>query len=287
MRVWRVLATREVWLKCLSLPFLVPITNRLMGLRDPLRFCKFLLQACISKGVQLHHPARAIAVGKDMRDELSSIRNLNTSTSAVSEIPCSRILISAGAWSPQVFATLFPDSNFKLPISSLAGHSLVVKSPRWSKEHETNECHAVFTTDKVGYSPKIFSRMGEEIYIAGLISSSLALPALATETNIDEASIRKLMTTAQRLLGVDEKEVEIVRKGPCFRPVTKRGTPILAGIEDEKLGGVVTRGGDAGGVFLAAGHGPWDITLSLGTGKVMSEMIEGREASVDVSGLGF
>jgi len=253
---------------------------------DPLRLCKFLLQNCLSRGVQLHHPSRAISISKDMRDELSSIRILNTSTNAVSEIPCSRILISAGAWSPQVFSTLFPDSKLELPISSLAGHSLVVRSPRWGKDQEERGCHAVFTTDGAGFSPEIFSRIGEEIYIAGLNSSSLILPSLATELRIDETSVAKLKKTAQRLLGAnEEEEIEVVRKGLCFRPVTRRGTPILARIEDERLGGVGTRGGGEGGVFLAAGHGPWGISLSLGSGKVMSEIIEGRDPSVNVSGL--
>jgi glycine/D-amino acid oxidase-like deaminating enzyme len=35
---------------------------------------------------------------------------------------------------------------------------------------------------------------------------------------------------------------------------------------------VGTRGTREGGVFIAAGHGPWGISLSLGTGKVMSEI---------------
>jgi glycine/D-amino acid oxidase-like deaminating enzyme len=254
-------------------------------IRDPLRLCKFLLQACLSCGVQLHHPARALSVGKDMRDELSSIRILNTSTNAVSEIPCTRLLISAGAWSQQVFSTLFPNSNLELAISSLAGHSLVVRSPRWGKGQEVNGCHAVFTTDEAGYSPEIFSRIGGEIYIAGLNSVSLPLPELATESRIDESSIAKLKMTAERLLG--EEDLEVVRKGLCFRPVTKRGTPILARIEGERLGSVGTRGTREGGVFIAAGHGPWGISLSLGTGKVMSEMIEGKETSADVRRLGL
>ena len=98
--------------------------------RDPRRLCRFLLESCLERGVQLHHPARALSIDKDMRDELSSIRILNTKTSGIVDIPCTKILIAAGAWSNQVFATLFPDSTKKLPISSLAGHSLVVRSPR-------------------------------------------------------------------------------------------------------------------------------------------------------------
>ncbi len=242
--------------------------------------------------MQLHHPAKALSIDKDMRDELSSIRILNTSTSTITVMPCTKIFIAAGAWSPRVFAALFPNSSLKLLISSLAGHSLVVRSPRWSSEHEQGGkgCHAVFTTDAAGYSPEIFSRMGEEIYIAGLNSSSIPLPNLATDSKIDPMSIGNLKKTAKRLLGtkLDAEDLEIVREGLCFRPATKKGVPIIARIPDKKLGaGMKTRGGIEGGIFLAAGHGPWGISNSLGTGKVMAEMMMGKKTSVDISGLGL
>lgn len=41
-----------------------------------------------------------------------------------------------------------------------------------------------------------------------------------------------------------------------------------------------------GGVYVVSGHGPWGISLSLGTGWVVGEMVLGRETSVDVSALG-
>jgi len=220
-----------------------------------------------------------------MRDELSSVRILNTKTHAETDIPCTRILIAAGAWSPHVFSTLFPGAKRKLPISSLAGHSLVVRSPRWTKELEKKGSHAIFTTDE-GYSPEIFSRSGEEIYIAGLNDPSLPLPSLATESKADETTVKTLQKTAKRLLWAHEEvdDLEIVRIGLCFRPVTKRGAPILARIPDKDLGGIGTRVGE-GGIWLAAGHGPWGITNSLGTGKVMAEMIQGKPTSADLSGL--
>jgi glycine/D-amino acid oxidase-like deaminating enzyme len=220
-----------------------------------------------------------------MRDELSSIRILNTETHSEMDIPCTKILIAAGAWSPQVYSTLFPHAKKKLPISSLAGHSLVVRSPGWRKEHEERGCHAIFTTDDQGYSPEIFSRIGEEIYIAGLNSSALPLPDLATASEIDENAVDKLVLTSKRLLGIDD--LEVLRKGLCFRPVTNRGTPFLTRISDDMLGDAGTRGEGEGGVWLAAGHGPWGIALSLGSGKVMAEMIQGKPTSVDVGELGL
>jgi len=223
-----------------------------------------------------------------MRDELARVRILNTQTGAETDIPCTRILIAAGAWSPRVFETLFPAAKIKLPISSLAGHSLIVRSPRWTKELEVKGSHAIFATDEEGYSPEIFSRSGREIYIAGLNDPSHPIPNLATESEVDESVIAVLQKTARRLLGIqgDVDDLEIVRKGLCFRPVTSKGVPILARIPDKSLGGFETRVGE-GGIWIAAGHGPWGISNSLGTGKVMAEMIQGRPTSADISGLGL
>ena len=237
--------------------------------------------------MQLHHPAEALSIGRDTRNELSSIRILNKETNAESDIPCTKILIAAGVWSPKVFSTLFPTAKETLPISSVAGHSLVVRSPRWTKEHEEEGSHAVFSTDEEGFCPEIFSRYGGDIYVAGLNSSTLPFPNLATESNVDDSQIKKLQQTAKRLLGASDTsdDLEIVRKGLCFRPVTEKGTPIVSKIPDEVLGVVERRPGEDGGVWLAAGHGPWGISHSLGTGKVMAEMIQGKRTSVDVGDL--
>lgn len=241
------------------------------------------------RGVQLHHPAKAVAVHTSLDGELVSVRLASLMSGIEEHIPCARIIIAAGAWSPQVFKTLFPTAKAVLPITSLGGHSLVVRSPRWAKAHEKNGCHAVFTTGE-GFSPEIFSRMGDEIYVAGLNSSTIPLPDLATESIIEDDSISRLHEVSKLLLGVDGgvDDLQIIRKGLCFRPVTSTGTPILARVEDKKLGmRVKTKGGGQGGVFVATGHGPWGISLSLGTGKVMSELVMGVKTSADISGLGF
>jgi len=71
----------------------------------------------------------------------------------------------------------------------------------------------------------------------------------------------------------------------CFRPVTSSGRPIVSRIPDEKLGGIKTRDGGNGGVFIAAGHGAWDISHAPGTGMVLSELIEGRPTSATIEAL--
>lgn len=160
-----------------------------------------------------------------------------------------------------------------------------MRSPRWSAEHEEHGCHAVFATDSDGFSPEVFSRMGGEIYLAGLNDASIPLPKIATDAKLDPAAIERLKDVAKRMLGLQsgEDDLEILREGLCFRPVTPRGLPIIIRVPDAKLGeNFATRGGGDGGVFFAAGHGPWGISNSLGTGKVMAQLIEGKPTSADI-----
>ncbi|KAJ9662543.1 hypothetical protein H2201_006031 [Coniosporium apollinis] len=247
---------------------------------DPKRLSQFLLDQCLERGVQLHHPAKAISVSKDVRDQFASVR-IAAADGTETDI------LTAGCWTPRVFSTLFPRAKTRIPVAQLAGHSLLLKSPRWSAEHEEKGCHAVFATDNLGFSPELFSRIGGEIYIAGLNSTAIPLPEVSTDAKISEEAVQQLKQVANRMLGLPgQEDLEVLREGLCFRPVTNSGRPIISRIPDNKLGGgFSTRGGGEGGVFVAAGHGAWGISHSLGTGKVMSELIEGLPTSANIKAL--
>lgn len=258
--------------------------------RDPLRLCQFLLKECLDVGINLHHPAKAVSILANKRNEIIGVRIQNTETGIETTLPCSNLVIAAGVWSPGVFATLFPQSSYKLPVASLAGHSLVVKSPRWSQEQEHQGCHAIFMVSQPGYSPEIFSRIGGHIYVAGLNSTSLPIPDIASDSkaNVQQDAVAKLRNTARDVLGLGSKsktdDLEVVRESLCFRPITDNGLPILSRVPDLLLG--LGRAQQwSGGVYVASGHGPWGISMSLGTGKVMAEMIQGRQPSADISAL--
>jgi len=223
---------------------------------------------------------------------MASVVVSSSSTSSEGEsagVPCTRLIIAAGAWSGRVFRELFLGSRTEIPVKSLAGHSIVFRSPRWSKELGEKGCHTVFTTSE-SFAPEIFARVGGGIYFAGLNSDALPLPDVAGPTKPHREAIELLRKTAGDIMGSSsgEDDLEVVREGLCYRPVTPWGLPIVSRISDRDLGdGVGTRSGEEGGVFLASGHGPWGISLSLGTGKVLAEMVQGRELSADVGALGL
>lgn len=252
--------------------------------RDPLKFCESLLGLCKQAGVKVYHPATALAVQADVRGELASVRIGRTDSSDETEIPATRLLLSCGGWTPRVFESLFPESKASIPVATLAGHSLVVKIP---ESFSDDVCYSLYC-ELDGLSPEVYSRSNGVIYITGVNSSLTPLPDVATEAKISESSLDTLKKIARSVISTpDGADLEVVRTGLCFRPVADRGTPILARLEDSQLGNVNTRPGSEGGVFVAVGHGPWGISLSQGSGKVMAELMQGRPLSADISQLGF
>ena len=262
------------------------------------------MDSAISQGVKLHHPAKAASLVKNADGTITGVSIVSRDSKKESTIPCTNLVLSMGPWTPQVLKDLFPSSTISLDISPLAGYSLVVRSPRYTLKHQRNvhrgQSHAVFTTlpSSYGFSPEIFLREGGEIYIAGL-NPTIKLPSRAEDINrlSDPREMQKLKDVAVRLLGglaknteeaADETtnldDLEILREGLCFRPVGSTGVPTIGKIDNLALGGG-TRASPRGGVFIAAGHGPWGISLSLGTGKIISEMIKKQKTSVNVTGL--
>ncbi len=55
---------------------------------------------------------------------------------------------------------------------------------------------------------------------------------------------------------ITENDLEVMREALCYRPVAKRGTPIITKVSDSGLG-KGTEFAHGGGIFIAAGHGPW------------------------------
>ena len=175
---------------------------------------------------------------------------------------------------------------------------MLIRSPRHSllDEEKYGKSHAVFSAPSKDFSwaPEIFSRKGGEIYIAGLNDPNLPLPEYATGAVVKDDSMAEIKKVAVHMMGrasldgnwITEDDLNVTREALCFRPVTKRGTPVIAKVPDSALS-EGTKSAGAGGVFLAAGHGPWGISLSLATGKVVSEMIRGEKTSANISRLGL
>lgn len=276
---------------------------------DPLRLSHYLMDASLAHGVKLHHPAKARCVVTDESGTITGVKIMDLNTREETTLPCTNLVICAGPWTHRVFKGLFPASNKSIPISHLAGYSILLRSPRYNEgdepEPENARSNAVFTTqpNACGFSPEIFSRTGGELYIAGLNPPDIPFPKRAEDTRklMKKEELDRLKNVAVRLLGrvvgsnaapgnPHTDDLQVIREGLCFRPISARGTPIISRINDDSLGNGMRTGSKdedeigrgVGGVFVAAGHGPWGISLCLGTGKVIAEMVDGMVTSVNI-----
>ncbi|TBU33110.1 nucleotide-binding domain-containing protein [Dichomitus squalens] len=268
----------------------------------PRRLCEFLLEQCLAAGVTLHHPARATTLVEDESDPGGArwlrieytVPPQSGARAGTVDIPCENIVIAAGCWTPRVYATLFPNASRMPRIAHLAGYSATLRTKHWPPpavpdcaERAPGPCHAVFT-DAAGFAPEIFSRANGDVWLGGLNPPNTALPALPTDAHADPAEVARLLAVGRALCGDD---VEVQGHALCFRPVSATGRPIIARMHEADLGDGLKPHGHGrskdgrGGVFVATGHGPWGIALSLGTGRVVAEMVLGRETSADVEQL--
>jgi len=274
---------------------------------EPKQLCQWLMKECQNKGVQIHTNCVATRITKGEDGKVTGLKM--TKDTETYDKHCKNILIAAGAWTPHVFRKLFPNSKLRVPIDPLAGYSIVVQSPRYSKpildptRHSENlsagVSHAVYCapTSKWSFAPEVFSRVPAdgkpELWAGGVNDSALQLPETAdgTPALIDREKTEELRSAMIAMTGLSQEgddlavdDLTIKREGLCFRPVSRSGSPIISKVSAGALGQGIEMA-DSGGVYIASGHGPWGISLSLGTGSVVAEMLTGRKPSVNISRL--
>jgi len=274
---------------------------------EPKQLCQWLMEECQNNGVKIHTNCFATHISKGEDGKVMGLKMKKDSETY--DKHCKNILVAAGAWTPRVFSKLFPDSKLRIPIDPLAGYSIVVHSPRYSKpildptrhgEHASaGLSHAIYCapTEKWAFAPETFSRVPTdgkpEIWAGGLNDSAMQLPETAdgTPALIDKEKSEELRSAMIAMTGLSHEgddlavdDLKIKREGLCFRPVSRSGSPIISKVPESTLGRGIEMA-DSGGVYIASGHGPWGISLSLGTGSVMAEMLTGRKPSVNISRL--
>jgi len=274
---------------------------------EPRYLCQWLIEECKANGIKIHMNCVATHV---IKGEDGKVKGLKVKKDTeIFDKHCKNIVISAGAWTPRVFKKLFPDSKLRIQIEPLAGYSIVVHSPRYSKpildplRHGENASagvsHAIYCapTEKWAFAPEAYSRVpGDskpEIWAGGLNDSAMQLPETAdgTPALIDKEKAEELRSAIIAMTGLSQEgddltidDLEIKRESLCFRPISKSGSPVISKVPANVLGHDIEMAED-GGVYIASGHGPWGISLALGTGTVMAEMLTGRKVSVDISRL--
>jgi D-amino-acid dehydrogenase len=164
-----------------------------------------------------------------------------------------RVVLALGSYSP----LLLKPVGLRIPVYPVKGYSITVPitDPAGAPESTImDETHKVAVT-----------RLGDRIRVGG--TAELAGYSL----NLREARRGTLEHVVTDLFprGGDVARAEFW----CgLRPMTPDGTPIVGATPIRNL-------------LLATGHGTLGWTMAAGTGRVMADLISGREPAIDMAGL--
>jgi D-amino-acid dehydrogenase len=179
-------------------------------------------------------------------------RAVGVATSA-GEIRADAVLLALGSYSPKLLAPL----GVRVPVYPVKGYSITVPITDASGAPEStvmDETHKVAVT-----------RLGDRIRVGGTAE-------LAGYTLQLHESRRRTLEHVVTDLFPDGGDVSKAEFWCGLRPMTPDGTPIVGPSGIHKL-------------WLATGHGTLGWTMAAGTGRVMADLISGRQPEIDMEGL--
>lgn len=204
-------------------------------------------------------------------------------------LPCRNLVISAGSWSDKVFAGLFPQAKCKIPMAEKqpAQNWLRIRNPNWKPEDDAKDCDQVFLAPALADLDIHFSSfLGGDMYVASGFEDPDPPPPLPESVEMKPADREEMMRTTAEYLGLESKDdVELLASGRAYLPRTTNDLPIITKLcwNDLFPSDTDESKHHSGGVFLNLGQYLDGYTLGPGSGKVMSELIGGKEPSVDLS----
>jgi len=163
-------------------------------------------------------------------------------------LPADQYVIAAGAWSPQVVASL----GFRLPVEPARGYGLTIK------QHEAGiRIPCVLTDEKITVTP-----MAGELRFTGTLTLS------GYDRRIETRRAEPIRHLAQLYAG-PSVAIEKPQMWSGFRPASPDGLPMIGPVPG------------APGVHLATGHGMMGVTLAPVTGRLIADRVAGRAPTIE------
>ena len=164
-----------------------------------------------------------------------------------------RYVVAAGSFSPQLLAPL----GIRIPVYPVKGYSITVPITDAAAAPEStimDETHKVAVT-----------RLGDRIRVGG--TAELAGYSMALREP-RRATLEHVVTD----LFPQGGDVSKATFWCGLRPMTPDGTPVVGPTPIDNL-------------LLATGHGTLGWTMAAGTGRVIADIVSGRQPDIDISGL--
>jgi D-amino-acid dehydrogenase len=162
-------------------------------------------------------------------------------------------VLALGSYSP----LLSKDLGLPLPIYPVKGYAMTIPVGK------TNRAPKVCGVDEKYLIA--WSRLGDRLRVTATAEFS------GYDRSITERDFAHMLTTIRALFpdGADYARAE---RWAGLRPMTPKGTPIIGASPKKNL-------------FLNTGHGHIGWTMSMGSARVLADLMAGRKPAIDTTGL--
>ena len=242
----------------------------------PGKLTRFLVKKAQDSGVSLRVQTKAqgLSFGDDGKVNGVQIR----ADGREELLPATDVVLATGPWTGKLLQSWFTPDTMPSYLRSAAmiegsrAHSIVIQA---AKRHQLS-ADCFFSEMRYGTSagaPEFYIRPKGEAYAAGG-TDDVPIPELADDVSYDPKRTAELQRQCAALSPdyFDVKRgAELIAEQACYLPISPRtAAPILGGSVEQ-------------GVYIASGHAVWGISNSLGTGKVMEELLmDGKVTSADI-----
>lgn len=241
-------------------------------------------------GVQIQTGLKIVSVSLSAEHKVQAVTCLQEDRTTI-RIDCKQVVLACGPWTPTVYETLFPSSPIQLQSTTDAGDWILCKSPC-----PTTQASTAFVSfaNIIGEKLEFAGRDDGTIWVCGRRNLTAPLPSPGTLDEPDEKLVEELSGRARDWLNwqcnctkTHHDSFQLVSKGRAFRPATKSGLPIISEVASSELSSSATTDGQdaksSSGVFVCWGHGSYGLTLSMGSGRLVSQLMHGEKPDIDLS----
>jgi D-amino-acid dehydrogenase len=209
---------------------------------NPARFVRGLAEKAQSLGAEILTGAEVLA----FEAEKGRVVRINTTRG---DFHAEKVILAAGSWSPEIARAL----KLRIPIQAAKGYSLTFEKPPICPRMALS----------LGEARVVVTPLAEGLRLAG------TLELAGMDFSINARRVGAIHRAAKRYLpGLEDAKIIEIWRG--LRPCTPDGLPIIG------------RSDSFENLFLAAGHAMLGMSLGPVTGKLISELVRGEKASIDL-----
>lgn len=253
--------------------------------RNPVALGRWLYEQCLLHGVEFRMNTQAVSATLSGSNDLLSLDVLDEYKKSTA-LKADKLIIAAGPWTPATFKKLFPQSSVKFDPVISAGEWFIFENPEPLSKRSVG---AVYLDEIVGQKLEFAGRNDHTIWATGEKSYFGEVPDLGHVPTPDLGSLAKLRNYSDTFLTRShgpKQELRVIGSGRAYRPATETQLPIIASVPGCRLSGNRCENGKTG-VYINSGHGSYGVTLGMGSGKLMSQIVLGRPTDLNVSKFGL